>query len=637
MVKRLLLLLSIVCITTADAQSVHDILIKAFTSKDSSGFYFQKAKRLMKTEAEIAEYHFCKNAWHADFGSRDSSVWYGRRSIARFKKLKDYKKLFYVYNNLAKIHLPIGQYDHAIAWNLEGLKMAEKVQDTFWTAVFARSISIAYHDFEDYERGVSYGKKSLSALMSRLKPDPLDVAGAINAIAINFDDWNKPDSALAYHYKTIRMIKGKDTVFLGSTYNNIGNTLLKQKKFREARRWILKAVRLAPYTDETGGVRYYYEIATNYTNLATIAYNLGEYDKAEQHFKVAFDAAQKSKYVEKLRDYYHHQYLFNKRRKNLEKAFEYQDEYLRLRDSVFDVERARTFANLEAKYQNERKEKQLVQSKAEIARADAEIKKKNMQFLVMSVILLGLLVIGRLVYRQQKLVNRQMAQEHDLKTAISKIETQNKLQEQRLQISRDLHDNIGSQLTFIISSVDNLKYAFDISSTRLGNKLLGISSFAQETIVELRDTIWAMNNSEISFDDLRVRILNFIDKAREARENIDFSFFVDSSLNDVRMTSIIAMNIHRTIQEAVNNSLKYAVASEVMIAIKKEGNDVRITIDDNGSGFDPDSVRSGNGLSNMERRISDIDGKIAIESAEGKGTRINILLPDICNFQSTNS
>ena len=76
---------------------------------------------------------------------------------------------------------------------------------------------------------------------------------------------------------------------------------------------------------------------------------------------------------------------------------------------------------------------------------------------------------------------------------MAKIETQNKLQEQRLRISRDLHDNIGAQLTFIISSIDNLKFGFTDISEKLGSKLSNISSFTQQTIYELRDTIWAMN------------------------------------------------------------------------------------------------------------------------------------------------
>ena len=80
------------------------------------------------------------------------------------------------------------------------------------------------------------------------------------------------------------------------------------------------------------------------------------------------------------------------------------------------------------------------------------------------------------------------------------------MQEQRLRISRDLHDNIGSQLTFIISSIDNLKFVTKDVNEKLKDKLSSISSFTSDTIFQLRDTIWAMNKSEITIEDLHARI-----------------------------------------------------------------------------------------------------------------------------------
>ena len=199
--------------------------------------------------------------------------------------------------------------------------------------------------------------------------------------------------------------------------------------------------------------------------------------------------------------------------------------------------------------------------------------------------------------------------------------------EQRLQISRDLHDNIGSQLTFIISSVDNIKYAFEIQNSKLDNKLSSISNFAKSTIVELRDTIWAMNNSEITLEDLQTRIHNFIDKAKEAKEEIVFNFNINTSLNSLKFTSIEGMNIYRTIQEAINNSIKYANSSEINIDIIPLDDNISISIQDNGNGFDSQQVDLGNGITNMKKRIEEIGGKIHIDSNVGIGTKINITLP----------
>src|SRR5690606_18559390 len=216
--------------------------------------------------------------------------------------------------------------------------------------------------------------------------------------------------------------------------------------------------------------------------------------------------------------------------------------------------------------------------------------------------------------------NRQLQKESELKTALAKIETQNKLQEQRLRISRDLHDNIGAQLTFIISSIDNLKFGFTDISEKLGQKLTGISQFASQTIYELRDTIWAMNKENITFEDLQARIANFIEQAKNASEKTEFSFNIEKNVDETHVfSSVEGMNIYRINQEAVNNALKYAAADEDEVNISKEKNKHQIEIADNGKGFDPNTTEMGNGLNNMKKRAREIGGTLQIKSSK-KGT-----------------
>jgi signal transduction histidine kinase len=188
-----------------------------------------------------------------------------------------------------------------------------------------------------------------------------------------------------------------------------------------------------------------------------------------------------------------------------------------------------------------------------------------------------------------------------------------------------LHDNIGSQLTFIISSVDNVKYGFDITNEKLDNKLTNISSFAKETILELRDTIWAMNSNEIAFEDLEIRINNFIEKAKLSKENISFSFAIDENLKQQKLSSVEGMNIYRTIQEAINNAIKYAEADIISVIIKQQANQTAINIKDNGKGFDPETTEKGNGLNNMKKRIEEIGGTFSLISGVD-GTKIVVLI-----------
>ena len=237
-------------------------------------------------------------------------------------------------------------------------------------------------------------------------------------------------------------------------------------------------------------------------------------------------------------------------------------------------------------------------------------------------------LLGYVVYSQQRLKNRQLRKEGELQTALAKIETQNRLQEQRLRISRDLHDNIGSQLTFIISSLDNLKYRLKNVAPEINEKLTEIGAFTRTTINELRDTIWAMNKEHIYFEDLQTRISNFIDTARSLSEKITFTFKVDR--NDAKayaFTAIEGIHVYRIIQEAVNNSLKYAQAEKIAVYIKEEATAFIIEIKDDGVGFDSTKPTFGNGLSNMKKRVKEMHGNLSIQSQNDNGTSIRFTAP----------
>lgn len=609
------------------AQDIQKTLVKAYSSQDSSDYYFKKAKKACKTKTALAEYYFCKNARCTDYNIQDSSLYYGTIAAKMFLEIKEYNKYMYVLSNMGKTYVKQGRYDKAIEGYFKGLKVAEREKNNYWIQTYPQCISIAYHDFEEYKKGVEYGKKALAIATHSKKIKPLDVAFALNAIAINFDDWKKPDSALAYHFKIFNYVKGIDTLQIGYTYNNIGNTLLKLKKFKQAQKWINRAVKIAKANNNgPKNSFYYYQNATNYNNLATIAYEINEFDKAEVLFDTSYFYASRSESIEKLRDYYYSRYLFNKKIKNSEKAMGFQEEYLKLRDSIFKKDREATFAELETKYQTEKKERELLLSKTKILQKENEIKRKDIQSIVLWVVIFGILIVAYLVYNRQKIRNQQQKQEFELKSAIAKIETQNKLQEQRLQISRDLHDNIGAQLTFIISSVDNIKFAFEMKNKLLDEKLSHISSFAKATIIELRDTIWAMNNSEISFEDLQARIHNFVNKAKEVKEDISFNFEVEAELKSFKFTAVEGMNIYRTIQEAINNSIKYANATQINVSITTNQSTIGIRIQDDGIGFNADQIENGNGISNMKKRIADCNGLLEINSIPNKGTLLSITL-----------
>ncbi|RZJ66366.1 MAG: tetratricopeptide repeat protein [Flavobacterium sp.] len=373
------------------------------------------------------------------------------------------------------------------------------------------------------------------------------------------------------------------------------------------------------------------QIADTYSNLGHLELNKGNYAEAERYTLKSIDMVARIKNQSNLVKSYGILSDIYARWGKYDKALATKEEYLEQYKKLMNEKKEAAAAEFKIVHETEKKEKIIAQNRIQLLEKEREVHSRNNMIIGISLGALFIALTGFLIYRQQRLKNRQQAQEHELKTAIAQIETQNKLQEQRLGISRDLHDNIGAQLTFIISSVDNLRYAFDLKDTKLEKKLNSINDFTKDTIVELRDTIWAMNNAEISLEDLRVRVFNFIEKAKDVLEGIDFRFHIDKELQQLRFSSVTGMNIYRSIQEAVNNAIKYAKASRIGIFIEHENGELRIRIEDDGIGFSQETAQKGNGLHNIRKRIEDIGGTFTLVSEPGNGTHITVVIPKTTN------
>ncbi len=368
------------------------------------------------------------------------------------------------------------------------------------------------------------------------------------------------------------------------------------------------------------------QIADTYSNLGNLAIFQKDYAAAEKHLNSSITLLKEINQKPNLITAYEILVDLYQREGKLKEALAAEFEKEKTYQAVISEKKEAALAEFKILYETQKKEQQLAESKVQLLQNEAKVRRKNYVLMALSIVALFTALVGYLFYRQQKTKVVQQEKEFELKSAIALIEKQNELQEQRLSISRDLHDNIGSQLTFIISSVDNIKYAFDIQNEKLDNKLQNISNFAKSTIIELRDTIWAMNLNEITLEELKSRVVNFIEKGKEANEVIDFIFRIEEGIDQLRLSAIVGMNCYRTIQESINNAIKYAEATEVVIEIKEVKDTIQITIQDNGIGFDIQTVEKGNGLRNMQKRIEGISGKWTIDSKPEKGTTVLVSL-----------
>jgi tetratricopeptide (TPR) repeat protein len=281
MLRKIVLIL--LATVSCNAQDIKKILAKATASNDSADYYFKIAKSQIKSAADAGQYYFCKTTKSSS--NIDSVKYYGDIAIRKFTEAKDFSSLLNVYHNLALTYQNRGFFEKSIHYKLIALAKAEEIKDIKMQAFFCFCLSEAYHDFEDYEKGVEYGFRAYNLNLKLNPRNNIQIKNALNAIAINYDDWKKPELALKYHYKVFDFIKGKDTLDIRSTYNNIGNTLIKQKRYTEAEKWIKRAlVILEENSKQIVDQRYFGSKSTVYVNLATIAFMRNDFVQAQRLF-----------------------------------------------------------------------------------------------------------------------------------------------------------------------------------------------------------------------------------------------------------------------------------------------------------------------------------------------------------------
>jgi signal transduction histidine kinase len=109
-------------------------------------------------------------------------------------------------------------------------------------------------------------------------------------------------------------------------------------------------------------------------------------------------------------------------------------------------------------------------------------------------------------------------------------------------------------------------------------------------------------------------------------KKIDFEFSANEDVSRLRLPMDVRKNLYLIFKEAANNIAKYAEADKASFSIQEAGGKLTMSIWDNGQGFDPASATDGNGMANMKARAKEINARLDIWSAPGKGTRIDLHL-----------
>ena len=219
-----------------------------------------------------------------------------------------------------------------------------------------------------------------------------------------------------------------------------------------------------------------------------------------------------------------------------------------------------------------------------------------------------------------------------LRKKLREMEVQQQLQSERERISGELHDHIGANLTDLATGLEITKRYLKIGKLpNTGENLDFLEKHTRNTIDELRETIWSLNQNASTVSELCEKLREYI----HGRTKLDTPPVIQlqENLAKTRMlTPEQSLNIFRICQEAIHNAQKHAAAQKIQISFEiAQDGALKIEVCDDGAGFENQQFSangSGFGLINMKRRAEKIGATLDIQSLINNGTRIAIRLPE---------
>lgn len=359
-----------------------------------------------------------------------------------------------------------------------------------------------------------------------------------------------------------------------------------------------------------------YDEASYYINTGDIYNQLKLPDSAIIYLQKGLGIAALIIHREYMRDAYEQLAIAYSQKKDFQKAFTYQDLFTKLKDSITEESSQREIYQREAAMQLERQ-----QRSQEIVLQ----RQRTWRNIIIGIAIL-LLLTGAFLYnryrlkqknRYQKELNRQQV---ELFNAIAATQEQ-----ERKRIAQDIHDSLGSVLS---AAKLKLTEAKEINP-ELGTdeKFLTGINLLDEASAELRSISHNIMPATLSKLGLVPALKNLSEKI-SSNKGLQVTFSAHEF--DSRLDEQTEISIYRIILELINNAVKHAEASMATVQLVKYPDNINISVEDNGKGFDLTRVsqeKKGIGLGNIFSRVEYMKGSINIDTVTGRGTTVIIDIP----------
>lgn len=505
----------------------------------------------------------------------------------------------------AKKEFNKGNYQKGLKLSYQAFEAAEKTKDKVKMANASIQLGTALYMNKQPEKEILRyyflcRKYCYEANIEDMKPKINHNIGSV------YLESSQPDSAIYYFTEVLRLLEGTDKYAVLSKTHAVLSELYFiyfKQEYDKSLHHIERAEKYAKLSGDPG------DLAFANMKRGLFYYNKKEFKNAVPAFKMAqeiYDSlsyAEGQQYVYRLiADSYAGQYDTN--------IINAYNKYLDLKDTLFRRESSSAIAKYKTEFETEKKERE-----NKILQQENELKEARITRFTNTILLLVIILMATLffVFWRINRVNRRRQEE--------KVKYNAKIQNERDRLSRDLHDNAGSLISFVGNKVDWILKNKPVDQS-MKEDLTAIQSNSKKILEGLRETLWTLNSTKITNVELADKLKPYI------KANLLIPFKIEDLIEEEKiLESETVLNVYRCCQEIINNSNKHSQATFVNIVFESQSDaKLIIRIRDNGVGIKENDYTKENhfGLRNLKVRLDEVGASLFIHNPKDGGTEIKI-------------
>lgn len=627
------MLCSVLTVTLHAQEPMPLVKSESFSDTQTINNLLQQAEKLKATEPEdairtleLAKHKSLQIAYKEGLVNSLIKIGNVQREASKFKEaLSSYlgalgycdstdvtqKYFTSAYTNIGSIYSKLGNLDAAVKFYSKAIDAADKFGSVTPVELVYANLSIVFAKLHQTDKAFYYSDKAEQHY--RANKDFHRLAYVLNNKATLYLENSDFDNAEQTLMQVLKISKAKE---LGEgefiALNNLGEIYLKRKLPEKAIVFFKRA------SEYRGALNPYLKLG-NSLSLGNAYIAQQKYTQAIPMLKAALSMANELNIQDALMSAEYALAEAYEGNNQTQDALIHFKQYLLLKDSIANNEVKTNINQIEAKYRTAEKDKTLLSKQLLITKQQKKIQQKNLQLfgLGAGIVLSVLISFALFLYYR----NRQKLAAS--KRRIEQLEaTMNGEEQERTRIARELHDGIGGMLTSVKLNLVAVQKQFEHVEGGV-QKLSMIADMIQDTSAELRKSAHNLMPDvllQYSLQDALARYAASINNAEKIE--ITFHYLVA----DVQIPKSVELMLYRITQELIQNVIKHAQATVVAVQISLQDNELNLTVEDNGHGFDVNEYKnSGFGLQNLIYRIESLQGKVQLFSEQKNGTTVHII------------